>query len=205
ITTSKPSVSKIRRAMNIRKFNSSFIQAVDLEQNARDLSAAAKEAGVVADVVIDVAVGTRSAIPPGEGAVTLAKVVDKLPNLKLRGVLSYDGGAQHAKGFDARKERALKNIEPNAETFAMLKRAGLNTEIFSGGGTGTYNIQHLTPGFTDVQVGSYIFMDMQYLAIGRENGDEVFTDFAPSLTVLTTVMNNRFPGRLTTDAGTKAL
>ncbi|PYR50827.1 MAG: hypothetical protein DMF89_08000 [Acidobacteria bacterium] len=182
----------------------SFIQAVDLEQNARDLSAAAREAGVVADVVIDVAVGTRSGIPPGEGAVALAKVVDKLPNLKLRGVLSYDGGAQHAKGFDARKERALKNIEPNAETFAMLKRAGLNTEIFSGGGTGTYNIQHLTPGFTDVQVGSYIFMDMQYIAIGSQDNPEVYTDFEPSLTVLVTILNDRFPGRYTADGGSKA-
>ena len=30
-------------------------------------------------------------------------------------------------------------------------------------------------------------------------------DFAPSLTVLTTIVNNRFPGRLTADAGSKAL
>ena len=40
-----------------------------------------------------------------------------------------------------------------------MKRAGLNTEIFSGGGTGTYNIMTKVPGVTDVQVGSYIFMD----------------------------------------------
>jgi D-serine deaminase-like pyridoxal phosphate-dependent protein len=52
---------------------------------------------------------------------------------------------------------------------------------------------------------SYLFMDMQYLAIGSERGGEVFDDFAPSLTVLTTVLNNRFTGRLTTDAGAKAL
>ena len=205
MTTSNPSKNKIRRAMAIRKSHPNFIQAVDEEQNARDLSEAAKAAGVVADVVIDVAVGTRSGIPAGEGALALAQLVDKLPNLKLRGMLSYDGGVQHAKGFAARKERALKTIEPNAATFEAMKKSGLNTEIFSGGGTGTYNIMHAVPGFTDVQVGSYLFMDMQYLAIGSENGDEVFTDFAPSLTVLTTVMNNRFPGRLTTDAGTKAL
>jgi D-serine deaminase-like pyridoxal phosphate-dependent protein len=86
-----------------------------------------------------------------------------------------------------------------------MKAAGLNTEIFSGGGTGTYSVQHLTPGFTDVQVGSYIFMDMQYLAIGSEDGEPVYKDFAPSLTVLATIVNNRFPGRLTTDAGAKAL
>ena len=99
--------------------------------------------------------------------------IDTLPNLKLRGMLSYDGGAQHVNGFAARKERALKSMEENARTFETMKAAGLNTEIFSGGGTGTYSVQHLTPGFTDVQVGSYIFMDMQYLAIGSEDGSPV--------------------------------
>jgi 3-hydroxy-D-aspartate aldolase len=205
MTTSNPSPNKIRRAMRLRKQCNHFIQAVDEEQNARLLSAAAKEAGVVADVVIDVAVGTRSGIPPGEGAISLAKVIDRLPNLKMRGMLSYDGGAQHVNGFAARKERALKGLEENVKTFEMLKSAGLNTEIFSGGGTGTFSVQHLTPGITDVQVGSYIFMDMQYLAIGSEDGDPVYKDFAPSLTVVATVLNNRFPGRLTTDAGAKAL
>jgi D-serine deaminase-like pyridoxal phosphate-dependent protein len=205
LTTSNPSKSKIRRAMQIRKSHREFIQAVDEEQNARDLSAAAKEAGVVADVVIDVAVGTRSGIPPGDGAVALGQLVDTLPNLKLRGMLSYDGGVQHAMGFQNRKERALRTIGPNVDTFERMKKAGLNMEIFSGGGTGTYNIMHLAPGFTELQVGSYLFMDMQYLAIGSESGDPVYTDFMPSLTVLTTVLNNRFPGRLTTDAGAKAL
>ena len=118
MTTSNPSKNKIRRAMALRKGHSNFIQAVDEEQNARDLSAAAKEAGVTADVVIDVAVGTRSGIPAGEGVVALGQLIDKLPNLKLRGMLSYDGGVQHAKGFASRKERALKTIAANAETFA---------------------------------------------------------------------------------------
>ena len=98
--------------MTLRKSHRDFIQAVDDEQNARDLSAAAKEAGVVADVVIDVAVGTRSGIPAGTARWRWASSIDKLPNLKLRGMLSYDGGVQHAKGFQNRKERALKTIEP---------------------------------------------------------------------------------------------
>ena len=205
MTTSNPTPAKIRRAMKLRKASRHFVQAVDEPQNARDLSAAAREAGVVADVVIDVAVGTRTGIPAGEDAVALARLIDTLPNLKLRGMLSYDGGVQHVKGFAARKERALRTMEANAATFDAMKRAGLNTEIFSGGGTGTYNIMHLVPGFTDVQVGSYVFMDMQYLAIGSEDGAEIYTDFAPALTITATVMNNRFPGVVTTDAGTKAL
>ncbi|HET9704930.1 MAG TPA: DSD1 family PLP-dependent enzyme [Vicinamibacterales bacterium] len=205
MTTSNLAPAKIRRAMRLKKKYPNFIQAVDFDQNARDLNDAAREAGVVADVAIDVAVGTRSGVPPGEEALLLAQLVDKLPALKLRGLLSYDGGAQHITGFAARKERALRNIEENARTREKMHAAGLSTEIFSGGGTGTYSIQHLVPGFTDVQVGSYIFMDMQYLAIGSEDGHPVYSDFEPSLTVLATILNNRFTGRLTTDAGAKAL
>jgi D-serine deaminase-like pyridoxal phosphate-dependent protein len=205
MTTANLSPAKIRRAMALRKTSRHFVQATDTEQNARDLSAAAREAGVTADVVIDVAVGTRSGIPPDDSALALARLVDTLPNLQLRGLLSYDGGAQHIAGFATRKARTLANIEPNVAVREAMHKAGLDTGIFSGGGTGTYNVQHLVPGFTDMQVGSYVFMDMQYLAIGREDGGPVYDDFASSLTVLGTVLNNRFPGRLTTDAGAKAL
>ncbi|MDH3424386.1 MAG: DSD1 family PLP-dependent enzyme, partial [Gemmatimonadota bacterium] len=95
-------------------------------------------------------------------------------------------------------------LAPASETFNMMQRSGLNTEIFSGGGTGTYNIDHEAHGLTDVQVGSYAFMDAQYLAIGGSSDDEVYTDFQPSLTILTTVLNSQYEGRATTDAGAKA-
>ena len=204
MTTANLSPAKIRRAMELRKKNRDFIQAVDHMQNARDLSDAAKAAGVTADVVVDVAVGTRSGVPPGDLALALAQAVDKMPNLKFRGMLAYDGGAQHIKGYKARHDQSLARYEDAINTFDRMKKSGLNMEIFSGGGTGTYNIMTKVPGFTDVQVGSYVFMDAQYLEIGNEKG-EIFTDFAPSLTVMTTVVNTYFPNRITTDAGTKAL
>jgi D-serine deaminase-like pyridoxal phosphate-dependent protein len=205
MTTSNVTPRKIRRAMQIRRKTPQFIQAVDYPENARDLSAAAREAGVVADVVIDVAVGTRSGVPAGDQAIALAQLVDSLPNLKLRGMLSYDGGAQHIKGFAARQEQTLARFEASVATFERMKKAGLSTEIFSGGGTGTYNIMHKAPGVTDVQVGSYVFMDCQYIEIGSATNDEVFDDFAPSLTVVSTVLNTYFPNSITTDAGAKAL
>jgi 3-hydroxy-D-aspartate aldolase len=205
MTTSNVTANKIRRAMAIRKKNRQFIQAVDYPQNARDLNDAAREAGIAADVVVDVAIGTRSGIPAGEQALALAQLVDKLPHLKLRGIISYDGGAQHFKGFKNRRDQTLKRFEPSVDTFERFKRSGLSTEIFSGGGTGTYNILPTVPGVTDVQVGSYIFMDCQYLEIGGESNDEIYTDFTSSLTVLTTVLNTYFEKSITTDAGAKAL
>jgi D-serine deaminase-like pyridoxal phosphate-dependent protein len=205
MTTSNVSPGKIRRAMALRKANPQFVQAVDYAPNARDLNDAAREAGVVADVVIDVAIGTRSGGPAGDQAIALAQLVDKLPNLKLRGIISYDGGAQHIKGFKTRLEQTLNRFAPSLETFDQFKRSGLSTEIFSGGGTGTYNILPRAKGVTDLQVGSYIFMDCQYIEIGGETSDEVFNDFTPSLTVVTTVLNTYFPKSITTDAGAKAL
>jgi D-serine deaminase-like pyridoxal phosphate-dependent protein len=205
MTTSNVSPAKIRRAMVLRRSNPQFVQAVDYAPNARDLNDAAREAGVVADVVVDVAIGTRSGVPAGDQAIALAQLVDKLPNLKLRGLISYDGGAQHIKGFKARLEQTLARFAPSLETFERFKHSGLNTEIFSGGGTGTYNILPRARGVTDLQVGSYVFMDCQYLDIGGESSDEIYNDFVPSLTVVTTVLNTYFPKSITTDAGAKAL
>src|SRR5262249_48265401 len=137
MTTSNPTPNKIRRAMAISKANGSFVQAVDHPKNAQDLSDAARHLGLTAHVVIDVAAGTRSGVSADERALALAQLVDKLPNLKLRGMISYDGSAQHIKGFTKRKEETLARFEPSLRTFEGMKKSGLNTEIFSGGGTGT--------------------------------------------------------------------
>ena len=118
---------------------------------------------------MDVAIGTRSGVPAGAQALALGQLVDTLPHLKLRGIISYDGAAQHIKGFKNRRDFTLKRFEPSIETFERFTRAGLSTEIFSGGGTGTYNIlPKASSHVTDVQAGSYVFMDCQYLEIGGE-------------------------------------
>ena len=205
LTTVNVSAAKIRRAMQLRKQCEGFIQAVDTEGNARELNAAAREAGIIADVTVDVDPGGhRSGITPGEPALTLAQLVDRLNNLRLRGILCYDGGSQHVSGFAARRTQAIERLAPAAETFSRMQQSGLNVEIFSGGGTGTYNIDHATPGFTDIQSGSYVFMDASYLGIGGQDNDEVYGDFKPSLTILTTVLNAQYEGRATTDAGAKS-
>ena len=205
MTTVNVTSRKIRRAMRLRTRCDGFTQAVDTAANARDLSAAAGEAGVVADIVVDVDPGGhRTGITAGAPALELAQLVDTLPALRLRGMLCYDGGAQHVTGFAARRTRAVERLEAAAETAVRMTRSGLDIGIFSGGGTGTYNIDHETPGLTDVQVGSYVFMDAQYLGIGGAEDEEVYSDFEPALTVMTTVLNAQYEGRATTDAGAKA-
>lgn len=198
-------IPKIKKAMTLRKKYNGFIQAIDNPQNAQDLQDAAKAAGIIADVVVDIDVIKRSGVIAGAPALALAQMIDKMPNLKFRGILAYDGGVQHVAGYQKRREQAMKNYEPVVATYDMMKKAGLNLEIFSGGGTGTYDIMPQVAGFTDVQAGSYLFMDCQYIEIGGAKNEAVFDDFAPSLTVMTTIINANYPGRLSTDSGTKAL
>ncbi len=197
---------KIAHAMELRRKHPGFIQAVDNETNARDLQDAAAALGIVADVVVDVDVFGRSGAPAGKPALRLAQQVDRSPNLELRGILAYDGPSQHVHGHAARKARTLEAMAPVVETRELMDAAGLNLGIFSGAGTGTYDMMDTLPGFTDVQVGSYLFMDCQYLDIGGADNDEVYEDFESSLTVLATVINANSPQeKLITDAGSKAL
>lgn len=133
----------------------------------------------------------------------LAEKILKLPNLKLRGLHAYSGASAHISGFEARREHSTKAMTPALETFARLKQIGLPVEILSGGSTGTYNIDTAFEGMTELQVGSYVFMDVEYRAIGSQSG-AVYDDFAPSLSVLATVISKNYHDRATVDAGFKA-
>lgn len=204
-TTGNVTPTKINRAMNLRAQCPGFIQATDSPQNARMLSEAAVAMGIVADIVVDVDPGiSRTGTPFGQPALQLAQLIDQLPGLRFRGMLCYDAAAQHVVGFATRKAQTLERMVQATDTFNLMRQSGLNTEIFSGGGTGTYNIDHETVGMTDVQVGSYVFMDAQYMAIGGEQDEELYSDFGTSLTIMTTVLNDQFAGRATSDAGAKA-
>ncbi|HSF16393.1 MAG TPA: hypothetical protein VLK65_12675 [Vicinamibacteria bacterium] len=89
------------------------------------------------------------------------------------------------------------------ETRRLLERAGFDVPVLTGGGTGTYNIDSEIEAISDVQVGSYLFMDVNYLNVGGKDS-ATFDDFEPSLLVLATAISRPVKGRVTVDAGYKA-
>jgi 3-hydroxy-D-aspartate aldolase len=84
---------------------------------------------------------------------------------------------------------------------AALVSAGLPPAIVTGGGTGSHRIDAAMGLFTEIQPGSYLFMDSCYGAISISENDN---PFVPSLFVAATVVSANKPGRVVVNAGWKA-
>jgi 3-hydroxy-D-aspartate aldolase len=158
------------------------------------------DVGIVIDV--DVAMG-RTGIRDVGRILQLAEVAASTPGLRYRGVQHYAGQVMHVKGHDRRREKSLRLWETVSTVVAALADRGLAPEIVTGGGTGTYDIDCEVAAITDLQVGSYIFMDQEYRLIGGRDGDW-FDDFEVSLQVATTAISKPLDATITVDGGYKA-
>ncbi|MCI0361556.1 MAG: DSD1 family PLP-dependent enzyme [Planctomycetaceae bacterium] len=197
---------KIGRVIALAKSGHKLMVAVGHAREAELLAAAAESAQADVDVLVDLDVGDkRTGSLPGQPAVALAEQIAHSKRLHIRGVQAYAGHASHTVGFDDRQRVSREAMAKAVETRGLLAKAGFDAAILSGGSTGTYNIDSTIDGVSELQVGSYIFMDMDYRRIGGQGGQAIYTDFQPSLTVLTTVISATHPERVTVDAGTKAI
>jgi D-serine deaminase-like pyridoxal phosphate-dependent protein len=196
---------KVERMVDLAR-KSDVLLAIGDGRQVEQLNQAAGAAKVIVDVLVDVDVGDRrTGALPGKPALELARLIGKCKNLRLRGVQAYAGHASHVVDFAQRQKSSRAAMDRAVATRDLLARSGFKAEILSGGSTGTYNIDSEIAGVTELQVGSYVFMDVDYRRIGSREDRAVFDDFRPSLTVLTTVVSAAHADRVTVDAGTKAL
>ncbi len=197
--------NKIWRAAALAQREPTFMVVADDPITVDLLDEAAGVLKTKINVLPDIFVGlTRHGHAPGEPGLRLAQRIDKSKNLKLSGIMGYSGTASHTKGWETRKQKSAADITPMVETAALCRKSGLNIPIITGGSTGTYNIDK-DLGLTELQAGSYIFMDTAYMNVGSKNGSELYSDFDVSLTVMTTVISRNHPNQATIDAGNKAL
>jgi D-serine deaminase-like pyridoxal phosphate-dependent protein len=197
---------KIGRVVALVSGGADVMLSIGSQRQAALLAEAAEAARLDIAVLIDLDVGDRrTGSLPGAPAVELAKEISRSKRLQIQGVQAYAGHASHTVGFEARQQTSRTAMAKAVETKALLQKAGFDAKILSGGSTGTYNIDSTIDGVTELQVGSYVFMDVDYRRIGGAGGQAVYADFQPSLTVLTTVVNATQTDRRTIDAGTKAI
>jgi D-serine deaminase-like pyridoxal phosphate-dependent protein len=165
--------------------------------------AAATAAGLVLQVFVDLDVGLgRTGTPSAREAVEIAGQITAHPALSYGGVQGYMGHLQHV---DDHGQRRAELDQPSGDLQGIvdaLIKANLPPAIVSGGGTGTHRLDAEFGTLGEFQVGSYLFMDVQYLSVEQSAADE--RPYQPSLYVQTSVVNINHPGYAVTDAGLKS-
>jgi D-serine deaminase-like pyridoxal phosphate-dependent protein len=185
--------AKIRHFVELSS-KAEVIVAVDSPDTIAALAAASHEAKVTLSVVIDIDVGQgRCGVCPGEPAAALARRAIGA-GLRMRGLMGYEGRLQPG---PERAQPAHAGMEKLAASKKLIESLGMPVEIASAGGTSTYSMYGLYPEVTEIQCGSYLLMDTDYLSWT--------TDFEPSLSVLGTVISQTGDARAIADVGLKAI
>jgi D-serine deaminase-like pyridoxal phosphate-dependent protein len=177
--------------------NGRFTVAVDTARNAEELSNAVGAAGGKLEVLIEVDVGMgRGGVRSAEEAVSLAQLIAKLPGLRFRGVQGYEGHCMHEPDRAVRAQCVSAAMDYLGAVIDHLATAGFLCEVVSAGGTGTYDITGENPRVSEIQAGSYVFMDKFHGSLVR--------GFSQGLTVLGTVVIQH-GNRIVLDSGRKSV
>ena len=203
ITSPIVSRAAVARVVALNARARDLMLVVDSATSVDDLGEAAAGAGQALKLLVDVDVGLRrTGVAPGVAAVELAARIAAHPALRFVGLQGYAGHLMHVSGRDERRARSLEALDQLAATRDLLLQRGLAPAIITGGGTGTFDIDPGAGVLTELQAGSYVFMDREYNDVWRADG--AAAPFVTSLSVQTTVISANAPGLATTDGGYKA-
>jgi len=163
ITSPIVTLKKMERLANCVQSAPNLMIVVDSQEIVENLQSVMHKNNLRLKVLIDIDGGQGRTGISKDFAVSLAKYIGSQKNLELFGVQCYLGHLQHVSSFQERKEKYLEAMDNGVQAFRQLKALGFSCEILTGGGTGTYEIDACIPEITDIQVGSYVCMDMEYL------------------------------------------
>ncbi len=204
-TKQPASQNNLQRAIALTQRDPTFLFVVDDSAVVANVEEAAEAAKVKCRIVVSVFAGlTRQGIANGKPALALAQKVARANHMSFEGFMAYSDAASHTKGWAERRKKSAEDLAGVQETVALAKKAGLDVQIVSGGSTGTYNMDHEF-GLTELECGSYVFMDSIYRQVGGKTNDAVYADFESAMSVLTTVDSKHHAGQATTDYGNKAM
>jgi 3-hydroxy-D-aspartate aldolase len=168
-------------------------------------AAVAREFGVEIGGLVEIEVGMeRCGIAPGRDAAVLARHIAQSSGLKFRGLQAYHGRAQHLPSYQERAQAIAYAVAAVRETRDALAAATLACEIVGGAGTGTFAIEAASGVYTELQAGSYVFMDTEYARICDKSGGP-YREFEHSLFVLASVISTPSADRAIVDAGLKSI
>ncbi|WP_449287765.1 3-hydroxy-D-aspartate aldolase BhcC [Marinobacter salarius] len=197
---------KIDRLAQLPKHGGRIIVCVDDIENVSDLSGAAQKHGTELHCFVEIDCGAgRCGVNTPEDVVTIAQAIETAPNLKFTGIQAYQGAMQHMDSYEDRKTKLDAAIAMVQKAVDALKAVGLEPQIVSGGGTGSYYFESNSGVYNELQCGSYAFMDADYGRIHDKDGKRIDQgEWQNALFILTSVMSHTKPDKAICDAGLKA-
>jgi 3-hydroxy-D-aspartate aldolase len=196
--------AKLSRLCALARIAKIAVCADDAGQVAA-IEAAAMDAGIRMTVLVEIDVGAgRCGVQPGPDAVALATRIASSKHLIFGGLQAYHGSAQHKRTPAERRTLIAGAVDASRRTVEQLRQQGLDCAIVGGAGTGTFEIESKSGIYTEMQAGSYVFMDADYARNLDAAGTPVAT-FKHALFVLSSVMSQSQPGVAVLDAGHKAV
>eukprot|EP00793_Prasinoderma_coloniale_P003283 PRCOL_00005918-RA len=178
---------------------------VDSLENARDVGAACEAAGATLDAVVEVDVGQRRCgTPTASAAADLAEAIamGDVPGLRFKGLQCYHGGIQHVRALDARAAAAAEAHAKAREAVGACVERGIAVEYVTGGGTGTFEYELASGLYTELQPGSYFFMDGDY---GRNEWESGALPEQAMWVLATVISAHEGNDYVVVDAGSKAV
>ena len=197
---------KIERLANLPKLGARTIVCVDDLANVADLSTAAVKAGTELEAFVEIDCGAgRCGVTNTAAVIEIAKAVEAAPNLKFTGIQAYQGAMQHMDSYEDRKAKLDVAIAMVKDAVDGLKAEGIDCELVSGGGTGSYYFESNSGVYNELQCGSYAFMDADYGRILDKDGNRIDQgEWENAFFILTSVMSHAKEDKAICDAGLKA-
>ena len=198
--------AKIDRLAQLPNLGSGIIVCVDDVDNVAELSAAAQRHGTNLGVFVEIDCGAgRCGVTSTSAVVEIAKAVQKAPGLSFRGIQAYQGAMQHMDSYSDRKAKLDVAIAMVRDAVDGLKAEGIDCELVSGGGTGSYYFESNSGVYNELQCGSYAFMDADYGRILDKDGKRIDQgEWENAFFILTQVMSHAKADKAICDAGLKA-
>lgn len=197
---------KIDRLARLPSYGARIIVCVDALENIAELSAAAQKHGTTIECFVEIDCGAgRCGVTTPQAVVELASAIEVAEGLRFAGIQAYQGAMQHIDKYEDRKAKLDLAIAQVKDAVDALKKSGLEPELVSGGGTGSYYFESNSDVYNELQCGSYAFMDADYGRIKDEAGNRIDQgEWENALFILTTVMSHAKADKAVCDAGLKS-
>jgi len=192
--------------VHLARTNPELKIVLDSEEGARKLNQRLNDQSLSMTILIDIDPGLgRTGISADDRLLSLFEYIEnQCDQLRFGGLQVYAGHCMHIVDYENRVAKYQRAMAHGERAKSLLDERGVPVPVVSGGGTGSYDVEQRIGLLTELQAGSYAFMDIEYRDIESATS-ATFNTFGIALSLLVTAISQPSSRSFTVDAGFKSL